>query len=129
MPSMFGRNKWIPKDAPFHHGLTPFLSVVSKIIYTELMVRLSFLLSSVLTNCNLGHRIAQVRVVFEIPSRAVREHQIFHSSMALPTHLAYIEWFSPLSASPSVAAAKIDVFAKNGYNKCNKFRTIMKIIT
>jgi len=102
MPSMFGRNKWIPKDAPFHHGLTPFLSVVSKIIYTELMVRLSFLLSSVLTNCNLGHRIAQVRVVFEIPSRAVREHQIFHSSMALPTHLAYVEWFSPLSASPDV---------------------------
>ncbi len=29
----------------------------------------------------------------------------------------------------SVAAAKIDVFAKNGYNKCNKFRKIMKIIT
>src|SRR5216684_2807484 len=102
MLSMFGQNKWIPKDAPFHHGLTPFLSIVSKIIYTELTVRLSFLLSSVLTNCNLGHWIAQVRVVFEIPSQAVREHQIFHSSMALPTHLAYIEWFSPLSASPNV---------------------------
>ncbi len=29
----------------------------------------------------------------------------------------------------SVAAAKIDMFAKNGYNKCNKFRKIMKIIT
>ncbi len=29
----------------------------------------------------------------------------------------------------SVAAAKIDVFAKNGYNKCNKFCKIMKIIT
>ena len=31
--------------------------------------------------------------------------------------------------TPSVVAAKIDVFAKNGYNKCNKFRKIMKIIT
>src|SRR5260370_10808439 len=85
MPSMFSQNKWILKDAPFHHSLTPFLSMVSKIIYMELMVRLSFLLSSVLTNHNLGHRIAQVCVVFEILSRAVQEHQIFQSSMTLPT--------------------------------------------
>ncbi len=102
---MFGQNKQIPKDVPFchqHHSLTPFLSVVSRIIYMELMVRLSFLLSSVLTNHNLGHRIAQVCVVFEILSRAVQEHQIFQSSMTLPTHLTYVEWFSPLSASPNI---------------------------
>jgi hypothetical protein len=27
---------------------------------------------------------------------------VFHSSEALPTHLAYVEWFSPLSALPDV---------------------------
>src|SRR5260370_33472191 len=124
MPSMFGRNKWIPKDAPFHHGLTPFLYVGSKIIYMELTVRLSFLLSSVLTNCNLGHRIAQVRIVFEILSRVVREHQIFHSSMALPTHLTYVEWFSPLSASPDINN-KMDKVTKLVHKDHNSFRHVI----
>jgi len=34
-----------------------------------------------------------------------------------------------LCIQTSVVAAKIDMFAKNGYNKCNKFRKIMKLIT
>ena len=48
----------------------------------------------------LGNRIAQVRVVFQISSRAAQD--IFCSPDAPPTHLAYVQWFSPLSAVPDV---------------------------
>src|SRR6266852_4817621 len=63
---------------------------------------ITFLLSLLLTNYYPGHRIAQVRVVFEIPSKVVQEHQLFHCDVASPMYLAYIEWFSPLSASRDV---------------------------
>ncbi|KAH9049439.1 hypothetical protein EDB84DRAFT_1666988 [Lactarius hengduanensis] len=45
---------------------------------------------------NNGNRIGQVRVVFQIPSKVI--HDIFLNDA--PTHLAYIEWFSPLSPTP-----------------------------
>ncbi|KAH9030534.1 hypothetical protein EDB85DRAFT_2074297 [Lactarius pseudohatsudake] len=45
-----------------------------------------------------GNRIAQVRVVFQIPTKVV--HDIFFHDA--PTHLAYVEWFSPLSPTPDV---------------------------
>ncbi|KAH8996568.1 hypothetical protein EDB83DRAFT_2509885 [Lactarius deliciosus] len=45
-----------------------------------------------------GNRIAQVRVVFQIPSKVV--HNVFFNDA--PTHLAYIEWFSPLSPTPDI---------------------------
>ena len=38
-------------------------------------------------------------------------------------------WLTGALIMSNVVAAKIDVFAKNGYNKCNKFHKIMKIIT
>ncbi|KAI9439121.1 hypothetical protein H4582DRAFT_2056961 [Lactarius indigo] len=47
---------------------------------------------------NNGHRIGQVRVVFQIPSKVIRD--VFLNNA--PTHLAYIEWFSPLSPRPDV---------------------------
>lgn len=47
-------------------------------------------------NRSSGNRIAQVRVVFQIPSKVI--HNVFLNDA--PTHLAYVEWFSPLSPSP-----------------------------
>jgi hypothetical protein len=59
----------------------------------------SFCFSSDLANWYAGHRIAQVCVVFHIPSSIV--HAMCPSLDTLsPTHLAYVEWFSPLTAAP-----------------------------
>ncbi|KAI0043223.1 hypothetical protein FA95DRAFT_1498903 [Auriscalpium vulgare] len=44
-------------------------------------------------------RIAQVRVVFQLSKTAV-DDLFLPSRLAPPQHLAYIEWFSPFTASP-----------------------------
>ncbi|KAH9083700.1 hypothetical protein EDB83DRAFT_2282415 [Lactarius deliciosus] len=41
-------------------------------------------------------RVVQIRVVFQLPKSAIPS--IFLSSRPAPTHLAYVEWFSPPSA-------------------------------
>jgi len=45
-----------------------------------------------------GYRIAQVRVVFELPDRVISE--VFSNDITPPKHMAYVEWFGPLSARP-----------------------------
>jgi hypothetical protein len=46
-----------------------------------------------------GHRIAQVRIVFQIPRRYI-EQVLVSTEASPPTHLAYVEWFTPLPAMP-----------------------------
>jgi hypothetical protein len=52
-----------------------------------------------LTNWCTGHQIAQVHVVFHIPSSVVYEVSPALDTLS-PTHLAYVEWFSPITAAP-----------------------------
>ncbi|KAH8976730.1 hypothetical protein EDB92DRAFT_1810600 [Lactarius akahatsu] len=63
---------------------------------------------------NKGPRIAQVRVVFQLPSKVI--HQVFLSpDIALPTHLAYVEWFSPIPTTPdSNDLYKVSRLTQNG---------------
>ncbi|KAN0132050.1 hypothetical protein V8E53_010087 [Lactarius tabidus] len=47
-----------------------------------------------------GHRVVQVRVVFQLPKKAIPEVFPGLDEDAAPTHLAYVEWFSPIPSVP-----------------------------
>ncbi|KAH8976593.1 hypothetical protein EDB92DRAFT_1938543 [Lactarius akahatsu] len=67
-------------------------------------------------NAQVGPRIAQVRVIFQLPSKVI--HQVFLSpDIALPTHLAYVEWFSPIPTTPnSNDLYKVSRLTQNGWH-------------
>jgi len=54
-----------------------------------------------LVNGNKGRRIAQVRVVFEIPRNKIDDvFPMLDAATRPPRFLAYVEWFSPIPATP-----------------------------
>ena len=63
----------------------------------ETKVNLTYIETRSLTDQSTGVRVAQVRVVFQIPRRAVDE---VAPALDASPHLAYVEWFSPLAAAP-----------------------------
>ena len=62
-----------------------------------------------------GLRIAQVRVVFQLPNKVIP--QVFLSQDTIPpTHLAYVEWFSPIPSTPDSNSLlyKVSRLVQNG---------------
>lgn len=60
-----------------------------------------------------GYRVAQVRVIFSIPSSAIPT--LFSPGLSPPKHLAYIEWFSPFTTpEPHHGMYKINRSLKDG---------------
>jgi hypothetical protein len=67
------------------------------------------------SNYRTGLRIAQVRVVFQLPSKVIP--LVFPSlEDTLPTHLAYVEWFSPIPTTPDSNSNlyKVSRLVRNG---------------
>ncbi|KAH9014404.1 hypothetical protein EDB84DRAFT_1277679 [Lactarius hengduanensis] len=54
------------------------------------------------TRGNNGYRIAQVRVVFQLPNKAIPEvfPTLDTAVTSPPAHLAYVKWFSPIPTRP-----------------------------
>ena len=67
------------------------------------------------SNRHSGLQIAQVRVVFQLPIKAIP--QLFPSAdITPPTHLAYVEWFSPIPTTPDSNSRlyKVSRLTQNG---------------
>ncbi|KAH9170412.1 hypothetical protein EDB89DRAFT_1853464 [Lactarius sanguifluus] len=62
-----------------------------------------------------GQQIAQVRVVFQLPARSIC-HLFPSLTTVLPTHLAYVEWFSPIPATPDANSLlyRVSRLTRNG---------------
>ncbi|KAF8261591.1 hypothetical protein EI94DRAFT_1605749 [Lactarius quietus] len=66
-----------------------------------------------------GHRITQVRVVFELPNRVIQE--VFTTPKTAPEHFAYVEWFSPIpiTCGPNHRLYKVTRLAHNGHRRAS----------
>ena len=84
-------------DGSSQHVLTLSLFITIACTASKTKVCLIHIKTGHLAKHYIGVRIAQVRVVFQIPRNAI--HEVAPSLTTSP-HLAYVEWFSPLAAAP-----------------------------
>ena len=68
-------------------------------VLQALQVCFAYLISLAYINSSLGYRIAQVHIVFCIPSTALPV-LFSRSARPLPRFLAYMEWFTPFPPAP-----------------------------
>ena len=75
-----------------------------------------------------GHRIAQVQVVFQIPTAAVSKFPSISShAEQIPTYLAYIEWFNPIPAMPNRSHGMYQV--SRSFNRGHRWASIIPVDT
>ena len=103
--------------AKYRLDLTPRLSAVNLQVKVSLSsIKLSFQPHYYYT----GHRIVQVRVVFEIPNRVIEE--VFTApNTPPPGYLAYVEWFSPIPVTrgPNHLLYKVTRLTQNGCRRAS----------
>ena len=94
MPSTRGVNKGIHIGGLSHHASILFLSKGENKLAKGIKV-CDFHPDLSLINRYTGPHIAQVWVIFQLPNTAIPK--VFPPETTVPTHLAYVEWFSALS--------------------------------
>jgi hypothetical protein len=98
MPYTLGQNNRIHVGKLSYHALIQFLSKVENKLAKGVKV-CDLHPGLTLINEYTGPRVAQVRVLFQIPNAALPK--VFPSpDTTVLTHLAYVEWFSALSTTP-----------------------------
>jgi hypothetical protein len=97
MLSMFSRNKGIHVGVLSQHASILFSSKVENKLAEGIKV-CDLHTGLTLIDGYIGPRVAQVRVVFQIPNAAIPK--VFPlPETSVPTHLAYVEWFSAMSTT------------------------------
>ena len=107
-----------------HLDLTWLLSTANLKVKTDWCTELTVSLLSMelpfQPHDHTGHRIVQVRVVFEIPNRVIKEVFTAQNNPP-PGHLAYVEWFSPIpiTCSSNYNLYKVTRLTQNGQQRAS----------
>ena len=72
-----------------------------------------------LSNGNIGHQVVQVRTVFQLPKNTIPELFPMVDLDTVPTHLAYVEWFSPIPSTPdtNLQMYRVSRLVQNGHRQ------------
>ena len=97
MPSTWGQNKGIRVGGLSYRALILFLPKGENKLAKGIKV-CDFHPDLSLIKRYTGPRVVQVQVIFQIPNTAIPK--VFLPETTVPTHLAYVEWFSALSNTP-----------------------------